>query len=221
MTSYRFAGRSAIVSGVIGLVAYGFLWAYLIAMMSGAGKQTFVPFLRTHDVAVILQSLFMVPLVLALGDIVDRRAPDVRRWWVLVGIAALALTSLSLLLSIVNILSGQIFMLWQGVLGGWLLVVNRRASGTFSRALRAFGAIVGVGLLLVAVFPIGYLVFVDPGLGPVPWEYEPPAGTERANDILHNILLVGGFLGVATLPIWTALVGRHLLRRESSQARST
>lgn len=30
--SYRSAGRAAIMSGVIGLVAYGFLWAFLVTI---------------------------------------------------------------------------------------------------------------------------------------------------------------------------------------------
>ena len=72
---------------------------------------------------------------------------------------------------------------------------------------------VGVGLMIAAVFPVGNFLFVYP-IGPLPFSYEPPAGTERANEILHNILAIGGFLGVAPLPIWTALVGRKLLKME-------
>jgi hypothetical protein len=181
-------------------------------MMSGAGERTFVPLLRAHDVGVILQSIFMMPLVHALGDILGRRWPNAQRTTVVAGIAALTLTILSLVLSIAGVLSGQLFMIWQGMLGAWLIVVCRLVSDTFSRGLRRFGTVVGVGLLIVAVFPIGYLIFVDPHLGPVPWDYEGPAGTEKANDILHTILGIGGFLGVATLPIWTALMGRRVLK---------
>lgn len=202
--SHRSTGQAAIASGVAGLVAYGFLWAYLISMGSGAGEHTFVPLLRTHDVGVILQSLFMIPLVLTLGGMVGRPT-------VAVGVAALSLTALSLVLSIANVLSGQLFMLWQGLLGAWLIAVSRRQSSILSRGLARFGTVVGLGLLIVAVFPIGYFLFVDPTLGPLPWGYEPPPGTEEANDILHAILGIGGFIGVATLPVWTALAGRRLL----------
>src|SRR5262245_26664925 len=41
--SFRFAGRAAITSGVIGLVAYGFLWAFLVRMISGGDEQTCRP----------------------------------------------------------------------------------------------------------------------------------------------------------------------------------
>ena len=210
--SYRSAGRAAIMSGVIGLVAYGFLWAFLVTMISGGDEQTCRPLITTHDVGVLLQSLFMIPLVLTFGGIVGQRSPGARRSIVAVGIAALALTILSLLLIIANLLAGPFFMLWQGLLGIWLIVVNRLVSGTFSRGLRWFGTVVGVGLMIAAVFPVGNFLFVDPTFGPLPFSSEPPAGTERANEILHNFLAIGGFLGVAPLPIWTALVGRKLLR---------
>ncbi len=124
VASHRSAGRAAIASGMIGIIAYGFLWAFLITMISGGNEQASRPLINAHDVGVLLQSLFMIPLV------------------------------------------------------------------------------VGVGLLIASVFPVGNFHFVDPTLGPLPFSYEPPAGTERANDILHNILAIGGFLGVAPLPVW-------------------
>jgi len=210
--SYRSAGRAAIMSGMIGLVAYGFLWAFLVPTISGGDEQACRPLITTHDVGVLLQSLFLIPLVLTFGDIVGQRSPSARRSTVAVGIAALALTILSLLLIIANLLAGPFFMLWQGVLGIWLIAVNRLVSDTFSRGLRWFGTVVGVGLMIAAVFPVGNFLFVDPTFGPLPFNSEPPAGTERANEILHNILTIGGFLGVAPLPIWTALVGRRLLK---------
>lgn len=210
--SYRSTGRAAIASGVIGLVAYGFLWAFLLTMGSGGDEQAGRLLITTHDVGVLLQSLFMIPLVLTFGGIVGQRSPSARRSSVVMGIAALVLTVFSLLLIIANMVAGPFFMLWQGLLGIWLIVVNRLVSGTISGGLRRFGTVVGVGLMIAAVFPVGNFLFVDPTLGPLPFNYEPPAGTERANEILHNILVIGGFLGVAPLPIWTALVGRKLLK---------
>jgi hypothetical protein len=98
-----------------------------------------------------------------------------------------------------------------GLVGIWLIVVNRLVSGVRSRGLRWFGTIVRAGLMIAAVFPVGNFLFVDPTLGPLPFDSEPPAGTELANEVLHNLVTLGGFLGVAPLPIWTALVGRKLL----------
>ena len=134
--SYRSAGRAAITSGVLGLVAYGFLWAFLITMISGGDEQACRPLITTHDVGVLLQSLFMIPLVLTLGGIASQRSPGARRSVVAVGIVALVLTMFSLLLIIANVLAGPFFMLWHGLLGIWLIVVNRLVSGAFSRSLR-------------------------------------------------------------------------------------
>src|SRR5262245_65818698 len=104
--SFRSAGRAAITSGVIGLVAYGFLWAFLVRMISGADEQTCRPLITAHDVGVLLQSLFMIPLVLTFGAIVGQRSPGARRSIVAVGGAALALTALSLLPHLRNVLAG-------------------------------------------------------------------------------------------------------------------
>jgi hypothetical protein len=213
--SYRSAGWAAITSGAIGLIAYGFLWAFLIKRMSGASEQTFVPLIRTHDVAVILQSIFLIPLVLTLGGIVGERSPGARRPIVVVGVAALSLMIISLVLITANLISDGFFMLFQGLLGMWLIGVNRRVSSVFPRGLTRFGIVVGVGLVIIAVFPIGFAIFVDPSLGPVPWDYQPPAGTEKADEILHNILVIGGFIGVATQPFWSAFIGRRLLKMGS------
>ncbi len=193
--SYRSAGRAAITSGVIGLVAYGFLWAFLITMISGSDEQTCRPLITTHDVGVLVQSLFMIPLVLSFGGIVGQRSPGARRSIVATGIAALVLTTLTLLLIIANVLAGPFFMLWQGLLGLWLIVVNRLVAGAFPRGLRWFGTVVGVGLMIAAVFPVGNFLFVDPTFGPLPFNRDPPAGTERANEILHNILSHRGVPG--------------------------
>ncbi len=80
------------------------------------------------------------------------------------------------------------------------------------------GIVCGVGLVLVAAFPIGYGMFVDPAMfhGPITDNTSEPPGTETANGILHVVLLIGTFMGVATYPIWAALVGRRLLRQKSS-----
>ena len=80
--------------------------------------------------------------------------------------------------------------------------------------------VVGVGLLLVGIFEVGYAIFVSPiGLlipaAPIE-DLEIPVDT-TANIILHNILVIGSFMGVLTLPIWTIILGRKLLRERVEQ----
>ena len=155
---YRFAGRAAIVSGIIGIVAYGFLWAFLVKRISGASEQICIPLIRTHDAGVILQiSCSTIPVALALYRIGRQHSPGVSRGTVVVGVrSALAYRFLSVA-HIINVLADEIYMIPQGVLGLWLILVSRSGSTVLSRSLRVLGTVVGIGLVLVATFPIGSL----------------------------------------------------------------
>lgn len=209
---YRSAGRAAIMSGAIGIIAHGFLWAFVVRRVSGGDEQACIPLIRTHDVGVILQSLFMIPVVFMLGEIANQHSRGISRANVAVGVSALSLIILCLLLTFANVLADDIYTVPQGMLGIWLIVISWRVSSVLSRSLTWLGTVIGVGLLLVAAFPIGFAIFVDPSFGPWPFDYEPPKGTERANEILHNMFFIGSFMGVTTYPIWAVLVGRRLLR---------
>ena len=210
--SYRSAGRAAIMSGLIGLIAHGFLWAFVLRRVSGGDEQSTVPLIRAHDAGVILQSLFMIPVVFTIHGIVRRHTRGTSRGTVGIGVAALSLIILSLLLVFANVLADDIYTVPQGWFGIWLIVISWRVSSVFPRSLTWFGTVIGIGLVLVATFPFGYRIFVDPTFGPVSYNSEPPAGTERANEIVHNIFIIGSFMGVTTLPLWSALMGRRLLK---------
>ncbi len=214
---YRFAGWAAITSGAIGIVAYALLWAAIVSRIRGAEESAWVILFRTHDWGVILQSLLMIPVVFALGAIGSQHSRGVSRATVAVGVAALSLIVLCLLLTFANVIADSIYMVPQGVLGIWLIVVNRLLPSVLPRSLRWLGIVCGVGLVLVAAFPIGYGMFVDSAIfhGPDTHAPEPP-GTETANSIVHNVLSIGTFMGVTTYPIWAALVGCRLLRQKSS-----
>ncbi|MGH7177725.1 MAG: hypothetical protein ACREJC_10120 [Tepidisphaeraceae bacterium] len=125
---------------------------------------------------------------------------------------------LCLLLNFVHAISDGIYTIPQGVFGVWLIGATWFLSGVLSRGLRWFGMVVGIGLVLVAAFPIGYGLFVNPLMfhGVITDATPDPPGTERANEILHLILIIGSFMGVTTYPIWAVLVGRRLLRRGGS-----
>ncbi len=149
----RFAGWAAITSGAIGIVAYGFLWAALVSRIRGAAENAYVLLFRTHDLGVILQSLFMIPVVFTLGAIGSQHSRGVSRATVAVGVAALSLIVLCLLLIFVNVIADTIYLVPQGVLGAWLIVVNRLLSSVLPRTLTWLGIVCGVGLVLVAAFP--------------------------------------------------------------------
>jgi hypothetical protein len=213
---YRFAGWAGITSGVIGILAFGFLIAALVGRISSGDERTWEILIRSHDVGVILQSVFLLPVVLAVKSLGHQQSASVGRATAAVGVAALSLVVLFLLLTFVKVWDAM-YMIPQGVLGVWLIVVNRQATGVFPRSLTRLGQVSGVGLLLVGAFPISYAIFVDPiGFhGPVPFDSVPPQAP-TANAIVHIVLLIGTFMGVTTYPIWAALLGRRLLRMRNS-----
>ena len=210
--SYRVAGWTGVASGLTGLIAFGLLVTALAARISGGDERAWEHLIRAHDVGVILQSIFMLPVVFALYNLGCQQSLKVSRIALSLGLVALSLIVLFLVLTIAKAIWDVLYMLPQGLLGFWLIAVNRSMSPTFPKSLRILGTIAGAGLVLVAVFPIGYAAFVDSlGLhGPVPFDYVPPQAV-IANVVVHLILLIGTFMGVATYPIWAALLGRKLL----------
>jgi hypothetical protein len=214
--TYRSAGRAAITSGVFGIMALGFLIVGVASMVKSIPDSSEFANLmfRTHHVGVILQSLFMIPVAFGLHMIATQRLPRVGKTTLAVGVASLSSIVLCALLFLVNVVADDLYTVPQGVLGVWLMVVNRRMSSVLPRGLTRFGTVVGFGLLLVGTFPLAYGIFVDPiGLhGPIPPNYPNPDTT--ANAIIHDVFYVGTVLGVWTYPIWTILLGRRLLRAQ-------
>lgn len=220
-SSYRHTGLTAVTSGVIGVVAFSFLIAFLVKRLFLAGtEEGCIPLIRIHDAAVIVQSLLMIPLVLTLARIAGQRTPGASRTTVLLGVSALSLMVLFLLLIFIKAVPDDLYMIPLGLLALWLIFENRRLSGVLPRGLTRLGLVAGVGLLLVAIFPIGFTLFVDPShlKGWTPFDYQPPPGTDAPNIITHILLLIGTFTGVATYPIWTLLVGRKLMKKGGNQA---
>lgn len=91
--------------------------------------------------------------------------------------------------------------------------------------LRWFGIMVGFGLALVGIFPLGYAIFVDNIILHIPVPSDEviqkiPVDTP-ANVFLHQIIWIGSFMGVLTLPIWTILIGVRLLRKKTFSLNSS
>ena len=211
---YRSAGWAAIISAVFGIMAFGILQVGLFYMFTGKPEVSgFVNLMfKIHHVGIIFQSLFMIPVAFALHSLARQRASGASQTTLAVGIVALSLLVLCALVWIVNFVEDDFYMVPQGFVGVWLMVVNWRLSRPGSRALARFGMVVGFGLLLVGTFPIAYVIFVNPtGLH----SFEPDSET-IANAIIHNVLVIGTFMGVLTYPVWTFLLGRRLLRESAA-----
>jgi hypothetical protein len=218
--SYRSAGRAAIASGVIGIVAYVFLIGYL-AIRNQDAQNGVVP-IRVHDLCVILQFLFLIPVVFIFFKLIQEHSPNPSKAMLNVGVGALCFTALFLLLNFPRILADTLYMFPQGVFGVWIIIACWRLKGIISQWLRWFGIIVGFGLALVGIFPVGYAIFVDNIILHIPAPSDEvmekiPSNTP-ANNFLHQLIWIGTFMGVLTLPIWTILIGVRLLREKTKQS---
>ncbi|MES2061642.1 MAG: hypothetical protein V4456_06960 [Bacteroidota bacterium] len=213
--SYRSAGKAAIASGVIGIVAYVFLIGFLLIRSQDA--QNGVLPIRVHDSCVILQFIFLIPVVTALFKLIQERSSNISQSMINVGVGSLGFTILFLLLIFPKVLADTWYMFPQGVFGVWVIIASWRLKGIVANWLRWFGILVGFGLTLVGIFPVGYAIFVDPIILQIPAPSNEvmdkiPAETP-ANILIHQFLYIGSFIGVLTLPIWTIFIGVSLLRK--------
>ncbi len=211
--SSRLAGRLAIASGVIGFAAFACLILFLVTRPAAGEQVASRLLLGSHDVGVIAQSLCLLPFAVAFGAIAGRGSRGARRALDTAAVTGLGLIVVLMSLSLAKVVADVLYMIPQGAVGAWLLVVCRRAIG-LPRGLRGLGFVAGVGLVLVCAFPVGYALFVDPAIlhGPISDDDPTPPGTDRANQIVHIVLAIGTLIGCSTYPIWCALTGRWLLR---------
>src|SRR5882672_11024239 len=96
-TTFRAPGRSAIISGIVGLMAYGFLLAAVLTRDSWVVSDFVYYMFRAHDVAVMLQFLFLIPVFSGLHGLTKKNPPGMSQTTLRVGIGALLCTALFLL----------------------------------------------------------------------------------------------------------------------------
>jgi hypothetical protein len=217
ISSYRSAGRAAIASGVIGIVAYVFLIGFLLIRNQDA-QNGILP-IRVHDSCVILQFIFLIPVVITLFKLIQERSSTISKVMLIVGVGALCFTTFFLLLIFPKVLADTLYMFPQGIFGVWVIIASWRLKEIFPNWLRWFGILVGFGLVLVGIFPVGYAIFVDHVILQIPAPSNEvmdkiPAETP-ANILIHQFLYIGSFIGVLTLPIWTIFIGVSLLRKKT------
>jgi hypothetical protein len=214
-SSYRTAGWAAIASGTIGILAFASLIIAVLTRTTYEVTDQILLLFNLFHVAVILQFLLMIPLIFSLQKLSRNSAQVMSRATLVTGVITLSCTVLFLLLIFPKVMIDEYYMIPQAAFGVWLVVVNWQLAGILSRGIRWFGMVVGVGLLLVGIYIIGFSMFVDPaGLkipAPDPNDLKDPGATP-ANIIVHYILDVGTFMGVLTLPFWAIILGIKLLR---------
>ena len=209
---YRTAGKAAMASGVIGVLAFGSMSAAVSVRSAGIPPDLLF---RLNDAGVILQALLMVPVALALCRLSRQRPPAMGRAMLAFGIVALSLTVIWLALIFVHLAWDMVYTIPQGLIGVWLMLVNWRLSGVLGGGLRWLGMIAGFGMVLVGQFPISYVIVVEPMNYFVPVPDDSPMVESTANNIIHLLLIIGSYVGVLPYAIWSMLVSRRLLRERA------
>src|SRR5680860_742140 len=116
--SYRTAGRAAIGSGVIGIIAYGFLFTAVTSRTDWVISNYVYLMFKAHDIGVIIQFLLLIPAVFGLRELSQAKPQGMSRTTLNVGIGALLFTAVFLLLGIVKILSDGHYTVPPGSLWG-------------------------------------------------------------------------------------------------------
>ncbi|WP_426671508.1 hypothetical protein ACPPVU_09745 [Mucilaginibacter sp. McL0603] len=216
--SFSTTGRAAIVSGITGIIAIGFLITFLATrdkdLLSSIIR------LRIHDAGVIIQFILLIPVISGLYKLLQENPNYMSRLTLKVGVWALSFTALLLFLGIIKVVSDGLYTVSQGIFGVWLIVANWKLKGIFPGWLRWFGMVVGLGLALVGTFCIGYAIFVSTLILKIPAatieEIQKIPFDTPANQILHKIIWIGSPMGVLTLPFWTLLLGLRLLKNKNA-----
>lgn len=212
--SYRSAGWSAIASGIIGIFVIVFLVAYLVYRNENLDQGLL--FQRLHDGGLAFQFLLFIPVAISSYKLSQQKNSRVSRSFLNTGITIILLTALFTLLIFPKILSDGFYTFPQGLFGIWLIVVNWKLAGIFSRGLRWFGIVVGFGLMLVGMFFVLYAIFVSTiqlRIPAAPLDEVINVPVTSANVFLHYFIDIGSLLGVLTLPFWTIIIGYKLLRQ--------
>jgi hypothetical protein len=208
--STSFSSRATLASGVIGMVASGLLIAAdQLRAWRLASRPVFMYLFTSHDAASIFQSLLLIPVALALYTLCRRRSPVASVASVTAGVTGLCAIAMLQSLRFVSIGPETLYMLPQGLVGVWLIVVNWRLSNTFPAHVTRTGIIAGVGLIMIAASLLGVIGYFGMGiLSGVPPANDPQA--RLVNRVLHYNLDAGTWLGKPLYPIWALLIARRL-----------
>jgi hypothetical protein len=207
----RFVGRSAILSGIVGLVGTIFLILFFsleAPQILQSGEPSTPPLFGTlNDATFVLVALCLVPVALALHARERSQEPALSWIALTIGLASLLAVAITQVLYVPRLLSSvqqsPLLTTSLGTMGLWLLVANAlaRRGGTLPRGLSRLGIAVGLSLMLM---PVTY--FAAGGSDMV---NDPSAGLSSPLVIVGFVLPMLG-IGIG-LPVWAILTGRFML----------
>ena len=208
----RATGWAAIASGIVGIISFGFLLAfiaYAVTQKMGDIKEfAEIPLvgrllLKGSYVGSMLQALCMIPVLIAVHALGRLRSQKMSGTATAVGMIGLIAVALLRAIILVNPkVSDILFIGPMGFVGAWLVMCNSLLRGVLSRGIRVTGMIVGVGFVIASLsffFLGGVAEFTHPGA--------------LGNDLVFHAGLWGGGIPAFLLyPVWAILLGRKLVR---------
>ena len=207
----RIARLLWIAGGAIALLAAIALIAGVEARSWRLARQPFVMSLfRWHDGLLIVQCVLLIPYALLLSRISVPGAAPLRLTAASLAVTSLLAIALLQALRFVDIGPDTLYMLPQGLLGVWLIMMSRRMRGHISGVVSRIGVLAGVGLLMIAASLLSIILYFGVGAlsGPI---RNPGPYAQAVNRIAHYNLRIGTYLGRLGLPIWVLWVGRRRL----------
>lgn len=199
-------------SGILWLLGFIFLFLYLSTRTNTGVSDEFNLWQLLHDGTMALASLSIAGAAWSLRNAATRRGGTVGSGAAWLGtISGIATAALLALVSLTGA-NDMLYMLTQGGIGLWLIVLCKKSPTGFGPVTRILGFVAGSGLVLIAVS----FIMIAVALGPSPFVLAnasylgvAPANVESPlNRYGHVVIAVGTLLGVPTYPAWAALAWR-------------
>ena len=109
----------------------------------------------------------------------------------------------------------MLYMIPQGLVGLWLILVSFGTRHTLSRGTAWIGLVAGTGLVIIASSAIGIAIAIGPVAAVLKPAAAPPvdpaAISSATNRVAHLALAVGTLLGRTLYPLWAISLGIRLL----------
>lgn len=214
----RRTGQMALVSGVVGLLGVGLLIAALAAPTPEPNTMRRATSLFAwQNVAVLLQAVTMIPVTLGLFR-TSRAKPDAKFMAVSIGLVGQIALILTAGLLLTGTVSDMLYMGPIGIVGFWLLLINKPDDELFSRRIARTGRIAGLGLLIIGIGFVIYGIFVAPAvfIRPLTNAELDAQSLTTPNLIAHVCMAIGTLLGRLIYPIWAIILGRRMVKLTAS-----
>lgn len=201
---------AAHLSGVTALLSFAAYLAFLVFDLPGTMQRGSVnQQTLTGDLIGLFQGLsvlFMIPLALALHQLVGSRSGNVSRIALVIGIASMSVLLAFNLLVVLHIIpetqAGAPISFFLGGIGVWLVAANYLARGSFlPKGLAWLGIVIGAAYIL---FMLTYWI-------------SGAANVESQAALQSNLLFLVGYAALSLssfilYPIWAIWLGRVLSR---------